>query len=53
MAKLEAYKVKKNEKQMRRQRWENWLKTQAMLHKKTSTNYKKWDYFESSEEEEP
>ena len=52
MAKLEVYKEKKNNKAKRRLQWENWVKTQSMLHKKTSTNYKKWDYFESSEEEE-
>jgi hypothetical protein len=38
-------------KKERRAKWENWKKTQAMVYKKTSTNYKKWEYFESSEEE--
>jgi len=41
----------------RRAKWENWQKTQAMFYKKTSTNYKKWDMYESnsedSEEKEP
>lgn len=35
----------------RRAKWENWKKTQALFYRKTSTNYKKWDHFESSEEE--
>ena len=42
---------------MRRAKWENWKKTQAMFYCKTSTNYNKWDMFESDseekEEEEP
>jgi archaellum component FlaD/FlaE len=49
--KLEEHKVKQANKKERRSRWENWQKTQAMFYKKTSTNYKKWDVFESSEEE--
>ena len=35
----------------RRAKWENWKKTQGLTYKKTSTNYNKWDMFESSEEE--
>ena len=35
----------------RRAKWENWKKTQELFYKKTSTNYHKWDMFESSEEE--
>jgi len=35
----------------RRAKWENWKKTQALFYRKTSTNYKKWEHFESSEEE--
>lgn len=31
----------------RRAKWENWRKTQEMFYRKTSTNYKKWDVFES------
>ena len=38
-------------KKERRAKWENWKKTQEMFYKKTSTNYNKWDMFESSEEE--
>ena len=36
----------------RRYRWENWKKTEAMLYRKTATNYRKWDFFETEEEEE-
>ena len=42
-------------KKTRRAKWENWKKTQSMFHNKTSTNYSKWDMFESetdSQEEE-
>ena len=49
--KLEEHKVKQATKKERRARWENWVKTQAMFYKKTSTNYRKWDVFESSEDE--
>lgn len=51
--KVEEYKEKKKRKIERRAKWENWIKTQAMFYKKTSTNYHKWDCFESSEEEDP
>ena len=30
-----------------------WQKTKAMLWKKNSNNYNKWDYFVSESEEEP
>ncbi len=50
--KLEEYKKKKASKEERKKKWENWRKTQAMYWKKTSTNYSKWDYFTSSEEED-
>jgi tetratricopeptide (TPR) repeat protein len=51
--KVEEFKEKKKRKLERRAKWENWIKTQAMFYKKTSTNYHKWDCFESSEEEDP
>ena len=57
--KLEEYKEKKAKKMSRRAKWENWKKTQSMFYCKTSTNYNKWDMFESEsdpdekEEEEP
>jgi tetratricopeptide (TPR) repeat protein len=50
--KLEEYKSKKKTKLERRAKWENWKKTQALFYRKTSTNYKKWEFFESEEEEE-
>ena len=48
---LEEYKKKEARKKMRRAKWENWKKTQAMFYCKTSTNYNKWDMFESDSEE--
>jgi len=45
------YKEKKQKKILRRAKWENWKKTQEMFYKKSSTNYHKWDVFESSESE--
>lgn len=50
--KVEEYKERKQRKLQRRAKWENWRKTQEMFYKKTSTNYHKWDCYESSEEEE-
>lgn len=50
--KVEEFKEKKQRKLQRRAKWENWKKTQEMFYKKTSTNYHKWDCYESSEEEE-
>lgn len=50
--KLDVYKSKKNIKKERRAKWENWKKTQAMFYCKTSTNYNKWDVFESSESDQ-
>lgn len=46
---LEEHKQKMNQKKTRRAKWENWKKTQELFYKKTSTNYSKWDMFESSE----
>ena len=39
--KLEEVKANKKIKMERRAKWKNWIKTQAMFYKKTSTNYKK------------
>ena len=50
--KVEEYKKRKAAKDERKNKWENWRKTQAIYWKKTSTNYSKWDYFTSSEEED-
>ena len=55
--KLEEHKTKIQRKKVRRGKWENWKKTQAMFYCKTSTNYNKWDMFESEtdsdKEEDP
>mmetsp|Transcript_10548 Transcript_10548/g.20288 ORF Transcript_10548/g.20288 Transcript_10548/m.20288 type:complete len:764 (-) Transcript_10548:2891-5182(-) len=48
VAQLQKERALKAQKKVR---WENWKKTQAMLHKKTSTNYNKWHFFEDDEEE--
>jgi hypothetical protein len=44
---LEEHKESQARKKMRRAKWDNWKKTQAMFYCKTSTNYNKWDMFES------
>ena len=49
--KLGEFQEKQARKKMRRAKWENWKKTQAMFYCKTSTNYNKWDMFESDSEE--
>ena len=49
---MEEHKIKQAKKLERRAKWENWKKTCAMFHKKTSTNYAKWDVFESDSEDE-
>ena len=51
--KVAEYKQQKSKKDENRMRWENWKKTEAMLYKKNSTNYKKWEFFEESDEGEP
>lgn len=57
MEKLEEHKKGIAKKKNRRAKWENWKKTQALFYCKTSTNYNKWDMFESEtdsqKEEEP
>jgi len=57
-AKLVDYQKDVKKKKTRRGKWENWKKTQALFYCKTSTNYHKWDMFESEtdsdkEEAEP
>jgi len=49
--KVEDHKKKTRRKLERRAKWDNWKKTQELFYSKTSTNYTKWDMFESSEEE--
>lgn len=36
----------------RRAKWDLWKKTQELHYRKTSTNYSKWDVFESDSEDE-
>ncbi len=52
MAKVEVIKKKRADKEKRKYKWDQWKKTQAIYWKKTSTNYSKWDYFTSSDEDE-
>lgn len=52
LTKVEAYKQERALKANKKFRWENWKKTQAMLYRKTSTNYKKWDFFVEDESDE-
>jgi tetratricopeptide (TPR) repeat protein len=53
MEKVEEYKTQKAKKAENRMRWDNWKKTEAMLYKRNSTNYKKWEFFEDEDEKEP
>ena len=48
--KVNVMQKKDRKKKHRRAKLENWKKTQAMFYCKTSTNYNKWDMFESDEE---
>ena len=50
--KLEEYKARVVRKKERKAKWENWKKTQALIYKKTSTSYQKWDTFESDSDED-
>ena len=52
MGKLEEHKKGVAKKKNRRAKWENWKKTQALFYCKTSTNYNKWDMFESETDSE-
>eukprot|EP00347_Sterkiella_histriomuscorum_P021645 403333259 len=49
--KIEDHKIRIQKKKERKSKWDNWKKTQALFYKKTSTNYKKWDFFESGDED--
>ena len=50
MSRLGSYQEGVAKKKIRRAKWDNWKKTQAMFYCKTSTNYNKWDMFESDED---
>lgn len=51
-SKVAALKEERTQAVVKRNKWENWKKTEALLYRKTGTNYRKWDYFEPEEEEE-
>jgi len=54
IGKCETYKKKKVSRAERKTKWDLWKKTQAMLRKRNSINYQKWDLYTSeSSEEEP
>ena len=46
-SKVEQMKERKKTKMERKSKFDLWIKTQALFYRKTSTNYKKWEYFES------
>lgn len=50
--KVGEYKTNKVKREERKKKWELWKKTQAMVWKKTSTNYSKWDYYTSDSDSE-
>ena len=50
--KLVEYKEQKASRKMRRAKWDNWKKTLAIRYSKMSTNYEKWDFFESASSDE-
>jgi hypothetical protein len=50
--KLVDFKLAIGKKKTRRAKWENWKKTKEMFYRKTSTNYSKWDMFESDSQDE-
>jgi len=52
LKKAHEYQTGKVRKEERKKKWQLWKNTQAMLWKKTATNYSKWDYFTSSSEDE-
>lgn len=47
---VEEYKEKKKRREQRKMKWDMWQKTKAMLWRKTSNNYDKWEYFVSDSE---
>ncbi len=48
---VDSYKKRKAAHADRKHKWNMWKKTEAMLWKKTSTHYTKWDNYTSSESE--
>lgn len=47
-SKLKEHQEKEHKRKIKKAKWENWKKTQAMFYCKTSTNYNKWDLFEGA-----
>ena len=45
------FKDRKLKKKFKKNNYENWIKTEAMLRTKAFSNYKKWEMYESSDEE--
>ncbi|EGR32132.1 hypothetical protein IMG5_094970 [Ichthyophthirius multifiliis] len=52
LKKVSEYKSDKAKKEERKKKWELWKKTEAMLWKKNTTNYSKWDYYVSDSDSE-
>ena len=52
LEKAEELKRDRARREKKKAKWEKWKKTEAMLYRKTSINYKKWEVFEDEEEEE-
>jgi tetratricopeptide (TPR) repeat protein len=50
--KVEEYKHKKTKKLFRKQKFDNWIKTEAIVKSDKFSNYQKWELYESSSDEE-
>lgn len=51
--KVVDYKKNKTKREERKKKWDLWKKTKAMVWKKSSTNYSKWDVYTSESDSEP
>ncbi len=51
-SKVEDYKNKKNKKLFRKNKFDNWIKTEALVKSNKFSNYQKWELYESSSDEE-
>jgi len=49
--KVEEFKKSKTNKIIRKAQFGNWIKTEALFKNKAFSNYKKWEMYESSEDE--
>jgi tetratricopeptide (TPR) repeat protein len=52
MIKVEELKEKKAKKKIKKNRFENWLKTEKLLNTRHFKNYQKWDLYESSSDDD-